>query len=113
MRRHPKYPRQGAPWSKAELKRLGKSPDSVLARRRGRTIKEVVAMREARRIGLPLPSRRWTANEIQLLGKLPDLEIARRTRRSKSAIQHFRASLGIPALMAPLKLRMTRKERNS
>jgi hypothetical protein len=40
------------PWTLAELKKLGKAPDSVLARRFRRTIKEVVAERKHRRIRL-------------------------------------------------------------
>jgi len=42
--------RQGQPWTTGELKRLGKTPDSVLAQRRQRTITEIVAEREARGI---------------------------------------------------------------
>jgi len=68
--------RWGAPWKLAELKRLGRAPDSVLARRMGRTIKEVVAMRESRRLGLVTGPRRWTAREIRLLGSMPDREVA-------------------------------------
>ena len=44
--------RRGIAWRLAELKQLGKVPDSVLARRAGGTIKEVVAMREHRRIAM-------------------------------------------------------------
>ena len=73
--------RRGAPWTLKELKQLGKVPDSVLARRTGRTIKEVVAMREHRRIGLRTPPRRWTAREIRLLGRYYDAEVSRRLRR--------------------------------
>jgi hypothetical protein len=40
------------PWTLAEMKQLGRTPDSLLARRSGRTIHEVVAMRESRGIGL-------------------------------------------------------------
>ncbi len=58
---------RGDRWTARELKLLGKLPDSVLARRTGRTIKEIVAEREARRIRVPAGSRRWTANEIKLL----------------------------------------------
>lgn len=69
--------RRDAPWTIAELKQLGKAPDSALARRFGRTIQAVVAMRESRRIALPTPPRRWTAREIRLLGTMPDAEVAR------------------------------------
>ena len=37
-------------WTMAELRQLGKVPDSVLARRLHRTIKEIVAERQRRRI---------------------------------------------------------------
>ena len=54
-----KFPsRRGAPWTVRELRLLGKVPDSALARRTGRTIKETVAMREGRRIALPTAPRR-------------------------------------------------------
>jgi len=49
--------RRRAPWTLAELKHLGRVPDSVLARRTGRTIKEVVAMRGSRRLALITPTR--------------------------------------------------------
>ena len=89
--------RWGAPWTLAELKRLGKVPDSILARRTGRTIKEVVAMREHRRIRLPTPPRRWTAREIKMLGHFNDRELTRRLRRSKWDVVKQRRSLHIPA----------------
>ncbi len=47
-------------WKLDEIKQLGKVPDTILAARTGRTIKEVAAEREARRIGLPTGARRWT-----------------------------------------------------
>src|SRR5207253_2413676 len=42
----PSKPRSGERWTLAELKQLGKVPDSVLAGCTGRTIKEIVAERE-------------------------------------------------------------------
>ena len=66
--------RRGAPWRLSELARLGKTPDSVLARRFGRTIKEVMAIRQQRYISLPTGPRRWTAREIRLLGTMNDYE---------------------------------------
>src|SRR5262245_40950488 len=83
-------------WTARELKLLGRVPDSVLARRLGRTIKAVVAEREFRRVALVTPSRRWTAREIRLLGTMPDLEVARRLRRNPSSIRYQRAALQIP-----------------
>jgi|SRR5690242_8996275 len=53
-----KTARRTKPWTIAELKQLGKTPDSILARRLVRTIKEVVAERERRRIGLPTAPHR-------------------------------------------------------
>jgi len=46
------YPRKNSPWTLFELKQLGKVPDSVLARRTGRTIQAVVAERQRRRLRL-------------------------------------------------------------
>jgi hypothetical protein len=67
-----KRDRRGAPWTARELRLLGKVPDSKLARRTGRTIKEIVAERVARRIRVPAGPRRWTASETKLLGKFSD-----------------------------------------
>ena len=102
--------RWGAPWTLAELKRLGKTPDSVLARHTGRTIREVVAMREHRRIRLVTAPRRWTAREIKLLGRFTDAELSRRLRRSYETVRRQRRILHIPALR-PLRWRLwTRAE---
>src|SRR5580658_3749618 len=94
--------RKGAAWTLSELKRLGKSPDSVLGRRSGRTIREIVAMREERRIKLATGPRRWTAREIKLLGRYFDAELARRLQRKLSDVRHQRQSLYIPSIR-PLK----------
>jgi hypothetical protein len=93
-----KFRRRGALWTIAELKQLGKTPDSVLARRTGRTIQEIVAERENRRIKLETGPRRWTAREIKMLGRLNDFEVARRLRRSKGSVRRQRIALRIPAL---------------
>ena len=98
-----KSPRN-APWTKAELSRLGTAPDSVLARRLGRTIQEVVAERQARRIKLETGPRRWTAREIKLLGRYFDAELARRLRRPVHHVRRQRIALHIPAFR-PLKLK--------
>ena len=89
--------RRGAQWTIAELKQLGKTPDSVLAKFTGRTIHEVVEMREHQRIGLPDPSRRWTAREINLLGTMSDSELGRRMRRTVHQVRKRRVSLKIPS----------------
>ena len=111
--------RWGAPWTLAELKLLGKKTDSVLARRTGRTIKEVVAERERRRINLETEPRRWTAREIKLLGRLEikspvsirpftpaedkslgtaiDRVIGRRLGRYPATVAQRRRGLGVPA----------------
>lgn len=70
-------------WRTSEINLLGRVPDSVLARRTGRTIKEVVAERARRRIRLTAALRRWTAREIGLLGRFTDAELARRLARTK------------------------------
>src|ERR1035441_1292551 len=89
--------RWGAPWTLAELNQLGRVPDSALARRSGRTIGEVVDMREKRRVRLPTPARRWSAREVKLLGRYNDAELARRLRRGKGAVRRQRVALGTDA----------------
>src|ERR1035441_6029015 len=89
--------RWGAPWSVAELRQLGKVPDSAFARQRGRTIKEVVAERIARRIGLATGPRRWTARELRLLGTMNDRELGRGLWRRRLPVRRQRAPLGIPS----------------
>lgn len=96
---------RGAPWTTAQLGQLGKVPDSVLARRTGRTIKEVVAEREARGIGLATGRRRWTAREIRLLGAMNDYEVARRLRRPQHQVSHQRKALKIPPFKPRAKFR--------
>jgi len=91
-------------WTKAELKQLGKTPDSILACRLGRTIQEVVDERKARRIKLETPTRRWTAREIRMLGRYFDAELARRLRRPVHHVRLQRVALHIPALR-PLKFK--------
>jgi hypothetical protein len=97
--------RWGAPWSVAEVRQLGKVPDSVLARRRGRTIKEVVAEREARRIRLPTGPRRWTARELRLLGTMNDRELGRQLQRGGTQVRKKRVALGIPSYLPARKCR--------
>src|SRR5205814_1819295 len=102
--------RRGTAWRLAELKQLGEVPDSVLASRTCRTIKEVVAMREHRRIAMKTGPRRWTAREIKMLGRYNDAELSRRLRRTYDDVRHQRLSLHIPSLR-PLHIkRWTRAE---
>src|ERR1700743_391261 len=91
--------RNGQRWTMAEIEQLGKVPDSVLAKRWGRTIKSVAGMRESRRILFRQPRRRWTAREIRLLGKWSDCELARRLARSRSDVHCQRLALHIPPLV--------------
>ena len=98
------YPRKNAPWTAREIQQLGRVPDSVLALRTQRTIKEVVAMQEQRRIFLPTPPRRWTVREIRMLGRYPDRELARRLRRPRKQIREERMRLHI-APIRPLKFK--------
>src|SRR6266496_1004621 len=88
-------------WTVVELRQLGKVPDSVLARRFNRTIKDVVAERERRGVALETGPRRWTAREIRLLGTMNDFELARRLRRPKHQVRRQRRELKI----APFKAR--------
>ena len=83
-------------WTARELGQLGRVLDSVLARRSGRTIRAVVAMRESRRIALPTGPRRWTARELRLLRTMPDAEFARRFKRTLPSVQNERNYLGLP-----------------
>jgi hypothetical protein len=92
-----KKDRRHAPWTVAEISRLGKRPDSVLAKRWHRTIQEVVAKREELRIRLPTPPRPWTAREIRLLGTMSDPELGRRLRRKARGVTKKRINLKIPA----------------
>src|SRR5437868_6631073 len=89
--------RRGAPWTAKELKSLGKTPDSALARRYRRTISEVVAERERRRIRLCTGPRRWTPREVRLLGTMFDYELARRLERHRLDVFRQRRTLGIRA----------------
>jgi hypothetical protein len=58
-------------WTLAEMKQLGRTPDSVLARRSGRTIHEVVAMRESRSNSLArCPIRQWRREQDILSARL-------------------------------------------
>ena len=88
--------RRFARWTQAEINQLGKKPDSVLARRFGRTIKAIASMREQRRLLFRIPSLRWTAREIRMLGKWSDCELARRLGRPRSNVYRQRVALHIP-----------------
>jgi hypothetical protein len=93
----------GRPWTRQELKLLGKMPDAELAARIGRTRNAVRVMRG--RLGLPdplgpwHPEGGWTAEELQLLGTVPDGELAARFGRSEAAVRMKRHTLGIPVFM--------------
>src|SRR5437899_7984041 len=91
-----KRTRRGAAWTVRELRLLGKLPDSVLAHRNRRAIKEVVAERERRFIRLPTGPRRWTARELRLLGRYNDAELSRWLRRKYDNVRRQRRALRIP-----------------
>jgi hypothetical protein len=93
--------RRGAPWTVSEVKQLGKVPDSVLARRTGRTIKEIVAEQMARRSRILGGPRRRTAREIKLLGRLNDAEVAARLGRNVTVVQRRRWRLRIAVPRIP------------
>src|SRR5260370_15987555 len=96
-----KKTRRGEPWTIAERKQIGVKPDSALAKRFSRTIKEVLAERERLRIRLPAPPRRWTAREIRMLGRFTDAELSRRLRRTVEVVRNRRIALHIPSLRSP------------
>ena len=107
---HRRYPRRNEPWSLKELKLLGKIPDSALARRLKRTISEVIAQRERRRIALPTPPRDWTTREIRLLGRFNDREVGRRLRRSAASVSYTRNRLGIAPFIRHAQKKWTRRQ---
>ena len=77
------------------MRDLGKVPDSVLAKRSGRTIREIVAMRQERRIAVSLAGRRWTNRETQLLGTLSDRQVAQSIGREAKSVAQRRRQPGI------------------
>jgi hypothetical protein len=87
-------------WTKAMLARLGKEPDTKIARAMGVTSPAVRARRRSLEIARwSAPERRWTKAEHALLGKLPDPVIARRLKLPVYAVKRKRWELGIaPAL---------------
>jgi len=95
-----KKKRWGEPWTARELKLLGKTPDSVFARRNVLTIKAVATMREKQRILFRAPRRRWTAREIRMLGKQSDCELARRLSRSRADVRTQRVTLKVPPFIS-------------
>jgi len=89
------------PWSKAELRLLGRKPDRVVAAMIRRTEKAVRQRRKNLRIpqaDSALP--RWTPAEEALLGTAPDEEIARNLGRTRIAVLFRRCALGIPSANA-------------
>lgn len=83
-------------WSKRVVSRLGKAPDTVLARELGVTAGAVGAMRRRLGIAPRKPKRRWTKAELSLLGTAPDAVIARRLGRGVPAVKDRRSELHIP-----------------
>jgi hypothetical protein len=84
-------------WSKEVLARLGKEPDTTVARRVGVTPGAVAHRR--RRLGIPAcgrSARRWTKAEHSWLGRLTDQEVAHRLGINASSVWTERVRLGIP-----------------
>src|SRR5687768_6639359 len=73
-----RVPTAAAGWTVEELASLGTRTDAEIARRIGRRVEAVTALRNA--LGIP-PSgpllRLWDEDEIKLLGTAPDDEIAK------------------------------------
>lgn len=95
-KQNPRKRRRDNPWTTGEIALLGRMPDSTLASRIGRSIREVVAQRETRRIGIPGAPRRWTITETKLLGEFSDAELARRFGRKLGQVRTQRLALKIP-----------------
>src|SRR5437867_11729642 len=96
---------KGRPWTVAEVEKLGRVPDSVLAERTGHTIKEVAAERDARGINVNTGPRRWTARELKLLGTMADRDIGQLLRRSRWSVNRQRRLLKIPAFKPKAKFK--------
>jgi hypothetical protein len=92
-------PRPGGsrPWTRKEMRALGKAPDEEVAARFGRTKCAV----RCKRCQLAIPKhdalkRPWAAAELALLGTDDDEVIAQKTGRTVLAVGLKRWKLGIP-----------------
>jgi hypothetical protein len=82
-------------WTEEIVARLGKEPDSRIAKDVGVTAGAVGYMR--RRLGIPACPREqaWSDDEVALLGAAPDRDVARRIGRTAESVRAKRRSLGI------------------
>jgi hypothetical protein len=82
-------------WSRKILARLGREPDTRIARDTGIGFRTVRAKREALGIAPFRIWQPWRPEEEALLGTGPDQEIAEQLGRSRTAVQFRRVKLGI------------------
>lgn len=90
-------------WSPSEDALLGTDTDEAIARRLGRSQNSVMIRRRALGIPAAIASRgrrgEWTDAALALLGKVPDRVVAARVGVSVTAVFSKRRTLGIPAFM--------------
>lgn len=84
-------------WTRSQLAKLGKIPDSALSRELGVCLSTVLSKRQ--KLGIPasrpLKTLRWTKSMIALLGTLPDKDLAWRFNMNVLSVYKKRLSLGI------------------
>jgi hypothetical protein len=101
------------PWTKAEIKMLGKLPDSVVAARVNRSKLAIINARTRFKIspapGTGMHARRWNPRWDKLLGKATDKDVAKKIGRTMAAVRTRRNKLGIP-LNKPLRRDWTPEE---
>lgn len=88
------------PWTRHELRLVGKKPDLEVVALVGRSPSAVIGVRI--RLGLPavhnqVAGKPWSQMEVRLLGTVPDHELARQLGRSPSAVVCARLRFGRPA----------------
>ncbi len=97
-------------WRAAELRRLGKQSDEVVAHRLGRTLNAVKVKRLLQGIPDPDgPRSRWTPQVKALLGTMTDRQLAGRLKFAVVTVWAARKRFGIPAF-APRKTWTRREE---
>jgi hypothetical protein len=85
------------PWTRKEMRALGKAPDDEVAAKIGRT-KEAVRGKRCQ-LGIPKYDslrRRWAEAELVMLGTYDDEEVGKRLGRTVEAVRLKRSKLGIP-----------------
>ena len=85
----------GRPWTKAEIRLLGRKPDWEVGRLIGRPGRAVWAKRQALGIQAPPPLHpRWTKAEDEVVLSMPVSEAAKAVNRTRMAVRIRRRKLG-------------------